>query len=52
MGKSISTPSIVVHICEEDQEDTAGPALIAKSKAGGRPKNTPRPDPYRQNSLE
>jgi len=48
LGKSISTPSIVVHVCEEES-GVAG--LIAKTKIGVRPKNTPCPG-FRQNSLE
>jgi len=47
LGKSISTPSIVVHVCEES--GVAG--LVAKTKIGVRPKNTPCPG-FRQNSLE
>ena len=49
LGKSISTPSIVVHICEEEN-GSAG--LMAKSTIGVRPKPTACPNPYRQNSLE
>lgn len=48
LGKSISTPSIVVHVCEEES-GVAG--LLAKTKVGIRPKNTPCPN-LRQNSLE
>ena len=49
LGKSISTPSIVVHVCEEENGVTG---IMARSKIGVRPQNTPRPDPHRQNSLE
>lgn len=48
LGKSVSTPSIVVHVCEEES-GVAG--LMAKTKIGIRPKNTPCPN-LRQNSLE
>jgi hypothetical protein len=48
LGKSISTPSIVVHVCEEENGVTS---LLTKSKIGVRPKNTPCPS-FRQNSLE
>ena len=50
LGKSISTPSIVVHVCEEGSSGVS--SLIAKSKIGVRPKNTPCPNSFRQNSLE
>ena len=50
LGKSISTPSIVVHVCEEGSSGVS--SLIAKSKVGVRPKNTPCPNSFRQNSLE
>ena len=48
LGKSISTPSIVVHVCEEENVVNS---LMSKSKIGVRPKNTPCPS-FRQNSLE
>jgi len=48
LGKSISTPSIVVHVCEEQ---AANNAIFAAAKAGTkRIKQTPRPD--RQSSLD
>lgn len=47
LGKSISTPSIVVHVCAEEEN-----GLLAKSKVGVRPKNTACPSSFRQNSLE
>lgn len=50
LGKSISTPSIVVHICEEQAAQNVNPGL--NSKAGGRGRIRQTPCPIRQQSLE
>jgi len=52
LGKSISTPSIVVHICEEQANNTVTNGTKGSSNNNRRIRQTPCPNINRQQSLD